>query len=612
MAITEITLSSSRRTLPRYEEHRRIYAATTASRPGLQEELREFPLAIVAAMKELLGESRDTPLQLNARLEGFTSTEIQTRAGFFITDDAVYELEALTLTPAVGSHTGVFEISLEPVQDGDTIAADFWDENTTTAFTQLAATKHVYQIRVQENHATTATLPATSSPWIRWIEYERSGPGGPIVDVRQVASPTIHLDADGQLLLEHEPTAAAAAVTRGYVDARAGVRGLIYGGVERSGNNPPSLLPGTYEVDGVYIKFTGAQALSWVIDALGDTAPATGCHYVVTLEADGRKAVHLVYGDAIVNAIPIQAISDAGGGEWNIEMLNAVDLSGIHVGAVAVSYGTTAAGNTGTLVVTAYSNAPDSAAPGRKYVRVKNAGGEIQATAAGTLSVHYRIESEAIPGDADQYAPYFPHDRARNAFYSSFLNLLGRVGRIIGTFFVNDLGVVGRIYSAGNGNEWREFEGVPLGTPLPCFCDHLPAGTLDCAGQAVSRTRYARLFDRIGNMFGDGDGSTTFNLPDLRGEFLRGLDMGRGADPDSGARVNRGDGTAGDAVGTRQTSMFAAHSHGYTHPGDQFQTVPAGSQAYAVVWSPFGPSTGATGGNETRPRNVNVRYVLKY
>ncbi len=53
---------------------------------------------------------------------------------------------------------------------------------------------------------------------------------------------------------------------------------------------------------------------------------------------------------------------------------------------------------------------------------------------------------------------------------------------------------------------------------------------LPCDGSAISRTTYADLFDVIGTVFGVGDGSTTFNVPDLRGEFIRGWDNGAGVD----------------------------------------------------------------------------------
>jgi phage-related tail fiber protein len=57
-----------------------------------------------------------------------------------------------------------------------------------------------------------------------------------------------------------------------------------------------------------------------------------------------------------------------------------------------------------------------------------------------------------------------------------------------------------------------------------------PAGFLKANGAAVSRTTYAALFAAIGTTWGAGDGSTTFNVPDLRGEFVRGFDDGRGVD----------------------------------------------------------------------------------
>ena len=57
-----------------------------------------------------------------------------------------------------------------------------------------------------------------------------------------------------------------------------------------------------------------------------------------------------------------------------------------------------------------------------------------------------------------------------------------------------------------------------------------PAGWVKCNGAALSRITYANLFSIIGTSFGAGDGSTTFNVPDLRGEFIRGWDDGRGAD----------------------------------------------------------------------------------
>lgn len=105
-----------------------------------------------------------------------------------------------------------------------------------------------------------------------------------------------------------------------------------------------------------------------------------------------------------------------------------------------------------------------------------------------------------------------------------------------------------------------------------------PTGWLVCDGSAVDRDDYADLFAVIGTSAGPGDGSTTFNLPDLRGEFLRGLDGGRGVD-------------TGRALGSAQTSQFAAHTHGsgtlvtsqsgdHQHGAGTLTTGAAGSHAH--------------------------------
>lgn len=67
---------------------------------------------------------------------------------------------------------------------------------------------------------------------------------------------------------------------------------------------------------------------------------------------------------------------------------------------------------------------------------------------------------------------------------------------------------------------------IPVGTVLSTARPSAPTGYLLCEGQAVSRTKYAALYGAIGTSFGTGDGSTTFNLPDLRGRVPVGVDAG--------------------------------------------------------------------------------------
>lgn len=71
---------------------------------------------------------------------------------------------------------------------------------------------------------------------------------------------------------------------------------------------------------------------------------------------------------------------------------------------------------------------------------------------------------------------------------------------------------------------------MPAGAVIFVPFSAAPSGFIKCNGVALSRTTYSRLFDKIGTTFGSGDGSTTFNVPDLRGEFLRGWDDSRGVD----------------------------------------------------------------------------------
>lgn len=136
-----------------------------------------------------------------------------------------------------------------------------------------------------------------------------------------------------------------------------------------------------------------------------------------------------------------------------------------------------------------------------------------------------------------------------------------------------------------------------------------PAGWLKANGALVSRTAYAGLFAKIGTTYGAGDGSTTFALPDLRGEFVRGWDDARGVD-------------ASRAIGSAQADAFQGHKHtidlnnsgsfGYGPTG----TGTAGTTNYAAQATNSIMTDGTNGtpraATETRPRNVALLAVIKY
>lgn len=129
---------------------------------------------------------------------------------------------------------------------------------------------------------------------------------------------------------------------------------------------------------------------------------------------------------------------------------------------------------------------------------------------------------------------------------------------------------------------------VPAGAVLFFAMASAPAGWLVCNGAAVSRSAYADLFAAIGILYGAGDGVTTFSLPDLRGEFVRGADGGRNVD-------------TGRALGSAQGDSIKSHSHlivTTTFAGG------GGGVPYGSGTASASGATGAYGGGETRPRNV--------
>lgn len=136
--------------------------------------------------------------------------------------------------------------------------------------------------------------------------------------------------------------------------------------------------------------------------------------------------------------------------------------------------------------------------------------------------------------------------------------------------------------------------GVPIGVSILWNSTAVPTGFLKENGAAISRTTYAALFAIIGTTFGVGDGSTTFNLPDSRGEFFRGLDDGRGVD-------------SGRALGTAQGDEFKSHTH---TTGIQMLTSKEGFGGGNGAF-PGTVATSATGGSETRPRNVTKLALIR-
>jgi microcystin-dependent protein len=159
---------------------------------------------------------------------------------------------------------------------------------------------------------------------------------------------------------------------------------------------------------------------------------------------------------------------------------------------------------------------------------------------------------------------------------------------------------------------------VPSGTVV-AFAGtfaRVPSGWLPCDGRSVARTAFPALFDAIGTAHG-GDG-TNFNLPDYRGRFLRGVDNGVGRDPDRAMRASAASGgNAGDAVGSTEDESMSSHTHGLTlmqvlfaaGAVERYVATIAASTGCVSGGSSCGQRVGT--GNETRPVNAAVNYIIK-
>gem|GEM_PF-2335431 len=184
---------------------------------------------------------------------------------------------------------------------------------------------------------------------------------------------------------------------------------------------------------------------------------------------------------------------------------------------------------------------------------------------------------------------------------------------------------------------------IPAGTIQAFGGNTVPVGWLLCDGSAVDGARYPQLFAALGTAWGNGTtgnnavgGVTNFNLPDLRGRFLRGASLATGRDPGAPFRVpSAAGGAAGDSVGTLQDSATRM-------PGNPFVTgddAPDHGHNFGVHGGTFGDGAGAAGmytgfalretrytsgatarhrhaifggDAESRPFNASVNYIIRY
>ena len=166
---------------------------------------------------------------------------------------------------------------------------------------------------------------------------------------------------------------------------------------------------------------------------------------------------------------------------------------------------------------------------------------------------------------------------------------------------------------------------MPVGVVVPFAGSTSPAGWQLCYGQAISRTTYAGLFSTIGTTYGSGDGSTTFNVPDLRGRVVAGEDdMGGSA---ASRLTAGGSGITGTTLGasggtethTLTTAQMPSHSHTvtdtYSNIGEpNWVRFGTNGPLYDIDANTRSLSVGSTGGGgahqNTQP-TIILNYIIK-
>ena len=154
---------------------------------------------------------------------------------------------------------------------------------------------------------------------------------------------------------------------------------------------------------------------------------------------------------------------------------------------------------------------------------------------------------------------------------------------------------------------------VSVGTIISYSTSSVPSGYLKCEGQTVSRTEYKALFEKIGTTYGAGDGSTTFNVPDLRGEFIRGTGTNSHTKQGSGANVGvHQDGTeapytlsdsGGAYIGRPSSGQVEVIKPDYMDSANHYVTAIGTSRNSNPLYPTYYTS---------RPTNTSVLFCIKY
>jgi len=152
-----------------------------------------------------------------------------------------------------------------------------------------------------------------------------------------------------------------------------------------------------------------------------------------------------------------------------------------------------------------------------------------------------------------------------------------------------------------NGTTWVSSGAVPVGSFLWHTTSSVPTSYLEANGAAISRSTYASLYAVIGTTYGSGDGTTTFNVPDVRGYFVRGYDNGRGVDSGRAFGSNQ----LATHIGTIQDSRTVQQAIALTQGDD----ITYASQTYYIMSGYQNTTNTSTAGTFVGARPINIAFL---
>jgi len=157
---------------------------------------------------------------------------------------------------------------------------------------------------------------------------------------------------------------------------------------------------------------------------------------------------------------------------------------------------------------------------------------------------------------------------------------------------------------------------LPPGVIVPYGVTAAPTGFLLCDGTAVSRSTYSALFAIVSSLYGDGNGSSTFNVPDLRGRFLAGWDAGAGDNVLTSTAGASGSMIVGASIantgGIQAVQLSVAEIPAHAHTYTRYATKEGGNEGGGGVWMNNNTVSTAEAGGDGAHSNIPPAMILNF